>query len=291
MIRPTGAPPPDLDVTTAVARALLHAQCPELADLPLQEVQGGWDNAIFRLGEEYVVRIPVRASAAELIVNEARWLPVVGVGLPVATPVPVHVGEPEDGYPWPWLVARWIDGEPVEALPVAERAGLVQDLADTLRAIHRPAPPRAPHNALRGIPLSQRIGAREQVLAAFGPQSPLVAVWDRAVAAPPYAGPRLWLHGDPHPFNLLQRDGVLTGLIDFGDVNAGDPASDLACAWWVFGARDRQRFHDLLTVGSLYDDAVWTRAAGWAAMFAALMGPGTVLHASARHMAAELAAS
>lgn len=43
----------------------------------------------------------------------------------------------------------------------------------------------------------------------------------------------------------------------------------------------------MLTANAPYDDAVWTRAAGWAALFAALMGPGTVLHASALHMAAE----
>lgn len=133
--------------------------------------------------------------------------PRVTADLPIATPSPVYVGHAEAAYPWPWLVARWIDGEPVESLPVAERGRLVEDLAETLRAIHRPAPRQAPRNRLRGIPLTERLGAREQVLAAFGSDSPLLSVRDRAVTAPPYAGPRLWLHGDPHPLNLLQRKG------------------------------------------------------------------------------------
>jgi aminoglycoside phosphotransferase (APT) family kinase protein len=290
LARPHGAPLPDRIVTVDLVRRLLRAQCPELAELSLSEVPGGWDNAIFRLGDELVVRVPVRSSAEELIANEARWLPVVAEGLPIATPRPGHVGRPTEDYPWTWFVAPWIDGDPVGALPVAERGSIVDDLAATLRALHRPAPSDAPRSRLRGIPLTGRIGAREQIVAVHGADSTLVSVWDEAVAAPAHAGPRLWLHGDPHPLNLLQRHGVLTGLVDFGDVNAGDPASDLACAWWLFGAEDRHRFRTRLAANDRYDEAVWTRAAGWAAMFSSLMAPGTSLHPSALHMAAELSA-
>jgi hypothetical protein len=50
-------------------------------------------------------------------------------------------------------------------------------------------------------------------------------------AAPGWAGPALWLHGDLHPANVLTADGTICGVIDFGDLFAGDPACDLAAAW------------------------------------------------------------
>ena len=39
------------------------------------------------------------------------------------------------------------------------------------------------------------------------------------------------LHGDLHPANVLVNDGQVSGVIDFGDITAGDPASDLSVAW------------------------------------------------------------
>lgn len=44
-------------------------------------------------------------------------------------------------------------------------------------------------------------------------------------------GPAVWLHGDLHPANVVVRDGALVGLIDFGEMCGGDPATDLSAAW------------------------------------------------------------
>ncbi|WP_442941951.1 phosphotransferase [Nonomuraea sp. NBC_00507] len=67
------------------------------------------------------------------------------------------------------------------------------------------------------------------------------AVWDDAAVAPGWAGPALWLHGDLHPANVLTADGTICGVIDFGDLFAGDPAVDLAAAWILLpdGTADR----------------------------------------------------
>nr|WP_232425270.1 phosphotransferase [Pseudofrankia inefficax] len=43
------------------------------------------------------------------------------------------------------------------------------------------------------------------------------AVWDDAVAAPEWEGPRMWVHGDLHPANVVVADGTLAGIVDFGD--------------------------------------------------------------------------
>jgi aminoglycoside phosphotransferase (APT) family kinase protein len=70
----------------------------------------------------------------------------------------------------------------------------------------------------------------------------------------------LWLHGDLHPSNMLTLDGRLSAIIDFGDITAGDPATDLAVAWMLFENAERDRFRSTIGV----DEATWRRAAGWA---------------------------
>src|SRR5690349_16738414 len=68
------------------------------------------------------------------------------------------------------------------------------------------------------------------------------AVWDDAVAAPSWEGPPVWVHGDLHPANVVVSDGTLSGIVDFGDMFAGDPAWDLAAAWVVLPAGLAARF-------------------------------------------------
>jgi aminoglycoside phosphotransferase (APT) family kinase protein len=74
------------------------------------------------------------------------------------------------------------------------------------------------------------------------------------------------LHGDLHPSNLLTRSGKLTAVLDFGDLTAGDPATDLAIAWLMFDKTGRARFRGELD----YDDATWQRAVGWTIIFGSL---------------------
>jgi aminoglycoside phosphotransferase (APT) family kinase protein len=106
----------------------------------------------------------------------------------------------------------------------------------------------------------------------------------------------VWLHGDPHPGNLVAAEGRLTGLLDFGDMTAGDPACDLATAWLTFDAAGRAAFRDradaLADARGPLDPGRWRRAAGWAlAMASALVTHGDddpVIAASGSHAIAEL---
>ncbi|MFZ1412504.1 MAG: phosphotransferase, partial [Micropruina sp.] len=111
-------------------------------------------------------------------------------------------------------------------------------------------------------------------------------------SAPEYRGPALWLHGDPHPLNLLTQAGALSGVIDWGDLTAGDPASDLATAWLTFDAAGRVVFIDQCRASGRYDEAVWQRARAWAlALASAFVAHGDdmpLLAQAGRHAAAEL---
>ncbi len=259
-------PAADIEVDETLVRSLLAEQHPDLADEPLRLVANGWDNAIYRLGVEYAVRVPRRTIAAQLVEHENTWLPVIATLVHVAIPVPVRTGAPSGRFPWQWSVTRWVDGELALDTPFDEHGTLAVELARFVRDLHVEAPLAAPANPVRGVPLRTRADA---VAARFAtgliPHTPaLAAVWQSALDAPPWAGPSLWLHGDLHPANIITRSGGLAAVIDFGDLTAGDPATDLATAWLTFDADGRRAFRRELD----YDDATWSRAQGWAVTMA-----------------------
>jgi aminoglycoside phosphotransferase (APT) family kinase protein len=82
------------------------------------------------------------------------------------------------------------------------------------------------------------------------------------VAAPAWDGLPVWVHGDPHPGNLVVHEGRLSAVVDFGDLCSGDPASDLVVGWMLFPAEHRAAFR--IAVGAGDDEALWTRGRAWA---------------------------
>jgi aminoglycoside phosphotransferase (APT) family kinase protein len=257
------APSAEIDIEEALVRSLLEEQMPDLAALPIRVVANGWDNAIVRIGHEWTARLPRRAVAATLIEHEQRWLPVLAPRLPLAVPVPTFCGVPTERYPWPWTVARWLLGDSTAEAPPTDQQQTVETLAAFLRALHVEAPDDAPTNPFRGVALQARADAvarRTDSLTHVVDRDRTLAVWASLSAAPKWDGPRLWLHGDLHPSNMLTFGGRLSAVIDFGDLTSGDPATDLALAWMMFDAQHRTMFRSLADV----DDDTWQRAAGWA---------------------------
>jgi aminoglycoside phosphotransferase (APT) family kinase protein len=127
---------------------------------------------------------------------------------------------------------------------------------------------------VRGVPLRTRDAAvRRRVERGLVPDGErALALWDRLVSTPAWTGPPLWLHGDPHPGNLVvSDDGSLAAVVDFGDLTSGDPATDLATAWLVLDAAGRERFRAALADRYPIGDPVWARARGWAMTMATSM--------------------
>ena len=264
-------PQAEIDITPSLVRSLLIAQAPDLAHLPLHPAGSGWDNTLFRLGEELVVRLPRRAVADELMAAEQHWLPGLTASLGVPTSAPVRAGTPGPDYPWHWSVCRWIDGVGGITVPRAGRCSAAAPLARFLVDFQRPAPPDAPVSPVgRGGPLAARDDVVRTRLASLpaipGVPAPLLPeVWETALAAPVWSGAPLWLHGDLHPANVvLGPDGALAGVVDFGDLCSGDPATDLAAAWLQFDAAGRSVFRAGLEALRATDAATWDRARGWA---------------------------
>lgn len=245
--------------------ALLAEQHPDLADLELRDVAGGWDNQLWRLGAELAVRLPRTERAPALLRIEQKWLPALAQRLPLPTPTPVRVGEPSPLFEHTWTITRWVEGEPGDCAPIS-CDGAAEALAGFLRALHQSAPADAPANPTRGVPLA---GLRDGLTGALAAVADDVSadaareVWEKAVSAPVWQGATTWLHGDLHPANVVVRDGTLAGVIDFGEMCAGDPATDLSAAWILLPAGTAGRFFD--AYGAV-DEATVARARGWAVL-------------------------
>ena len=284
-------PQVEIEVDEPLVRRLLAglpAPWARLGEGPVEHVATGWDNSVWRVepvgtdsGDAgYAVRIPVRATAAPVILTAARWVDEVTTPLRLAgfrAPVPLHVADPGDLLPWPWCLVEWVPGTVLTSLPVSRRDPVADALATALPLLHRPAPPGAPVNPGRGVPLARRRtlterhlpGARD--LLGADVVDALLGLVVAAVDAPGWPHPPVWCHGDLHAANLAlaeSADGSRSpslGFLDLDDLTSGDPAVDLRSLWLVLDADQRERARAGLEASGAYDDQVWTRARGWAA--------------------------
>ena len=256
---------PEIDV--AVPRRLIASQFPQWAGLSIRPVElDGWDNRTFRLGDELSIRLPSGPWYAKQVEKEQRWLPVLAPRLPLPIPAPVARGEPDDGFPYPWSVYRWLDGEVAAAARVSDQVAFASAFARFLVALGRidatGGPGPGPHNWFRGGPLAHYEAEALEAMAALGDEIPRDAVeraWEDAMRTAWERDP-VWFHGDAAVGNLLVRDGRLAGVIDFGTSGVGDPACDVVIAWTYLRGAARARFRDELGV----DAGTWSRGRGWA---------------------------
>jgi len=251
-----------LEISKGLVQSLLDEQHPDLATLDLRLVDGGWDNQQWRLGDELAVRMPRTPRAPELLRTEQKWLPVLAPRLPLPIPTPVRIGEPSEQFPRTWTITTWVAGEPADCAPITSQAD-AEMLAGFLKALHQDAPADGPTSSLRGVSLKAATGFDEWI--SFAPvdqAARLREIWADAVAAPDWDRAPVWVHGDLHPANVVTANGALAGVIDFGDLSTGDPATDLAAAWVLLPEGAATRF--LTAYGA--DPSTVRRARGWAAL-------------------------
>ncbi|BEL05203.1 aminoglycoside phosphotransferase family protein [Actinoplanes sichuanensis] len=257
-----------IEITAELVHELVREQHPDLAGRPVRLGARGWANQLWRLGDDLAVRLPWAIGDVDRqIVDEYSWLPTLVPTLPMAVPVPQRLGEPSARFPRPWMITTWVPGTPADREPVT-RSDAAGSLAAFLTALHQPAPDRAPEGQDRGGPLADRAdGFENGVRLAFergliDDPDAVRAVWRDAVSAPAWSGPRLWLHADLHPANVLTDGGSLCGIVDFGDMCAGDPAYDLSAAWLLLPDGSVDDFYAGYRPAA--DAATRRRARGWA---------------------------
>jgi len=270
----------EIPIDAELVRLLVSRVMPAYADTPVRRLaSSGSTNALFRLGEELLVRLPRQPGGSQAISKEAKWLPVLGPLLPVPVPQVVAVFDPDCGYPERWSVVRWIDGaHPVVVDPDTpvdpRREELAKNLATFLDALRQVEIPTVAVNnpdlqSYRGEPLATMDqGTRENIercrsLGDFDfDLDAAEQMWVDAMLLPGAADrttPR-WYHSDLAAENLLVRDGALTAVLDFGGLAVGDPTVDLVVAWEVLDPPARELFRRQIGV----DEPSWLRGRAWA---------------------------
>lgn len=282
-----------VEVDDELVHRLIAGRMPQWSDLPVTEVRSdGTVNAVYRLGDDLSVRLPLLTSGVEALEHELRWLPWLAERLSVPVPEPVATGAPAGGYPFPWAVYRWLPGTvPDDGGAITDAPALVDDLAGVvheLRALPADGAPVRPDRCdLRAHDPSVQVALRHMD-PATDPVQETAEAWAAALAAPPHDGPPTWVHGDLFAPNVLvarrtdrhddghdlrpadrrdarqhgdgdDGDGRVGGVLDWGCSGLGDPAADLALAWWPFVGAARDRLRTALAV----DDDTWARSRGW----------------------------
>ncbi|MGN6301790.1 MAG: phosphotransferase [Angustibacter sp.] len=275
----------ELSVDLALVRRLVDAASPAWAGLGLTAAgSSGSSNALFRLGDDLVVRLPRQPGGGTTIAKEAAWLPLVTRSVDAAVPEVVHLGEPGFGYPEQWAVTRWRPGRraavPASGAPTTER--LAEDLArfiGQLRAMEVPSGATTDPELswYRGRPLHELDSDLREAAAACRALDvgldvdDALAVWDVAVeASRGVERPTAWYHGDLLAENLLlDGSGRLAAVLDFGGLALGDPTVDLVVAWEALDESGRRVLRQALGV----DDDAWAISRGWAVLIALITFP------------------
>ncbi|MDV6376135.1 aminoglycoside phosphotransferase family protein [Deinococcus arenicola] len=252
--------PDEIHTDAELAQRLLAAQFPQWAGLTVRRVKSfGTDNALYRLGDELMVRLPRIGWAVGQVEKELDWLPRLAPHLPLRVPQPLALGQPGGSYPYTWGIYRWLPGEMLSLSEMAARPELAGQLADfvlALRACGQTDAPRADNPATELHELDPYVQAGIEASAELldaTTRAQITAVWDAAMQLPGWTAPLIWVHGDLHSSNLLWDGKRLTAVLDFASLELSDPAVDLMPAWNALGTESRRIYRNELQP----DDATW----------------------------------
>lgn len=253
-------------IDKSLVSRLINKQFPKFKDYPISPIlPGGWDNRVFRLGEDMLIRMPSAKKYEVQVEKEYKWLPKLSPLLPLRIPEPIEIGHEDEIYPWKWSIYKWIDGEIAAKAKVTSLPEFSRQLANFLNTLQKidsdGAPSPGIHNFYRGAPLSYYDKEVRLAIEALKDKMDglvITKIWEESASTIWNTKP-VWLHGDVSAGNLLVNKGKLSAVIDFGMLGSGDPACDLAIAWTFFDKETRKEFHSFLQT----NEDVWIRGRGW----------------------------
>ena len=254
-----------IEIPEELTRQLLDEQFPEFCDHSLSLLGEGWDNAAWQVGDDWVFRFPRRQLGAELIETEFAVVPAIVDRLTAPVSCPQRLGKPTSDYPWPFAGYPLISGiELCEAAPAADRRlNLAERIGEFLRALHSVSADEAmslgaPRDTFGRLDIEKRsTQAREHLaraaeLGIIDSPTRWERLLDRLVPLCKLPVTDCLVHGDLYSRHVMvdapdknsDDEARLSGIIDWGDVHAGDPSADLACAWSLFDAAGRRRLFE-----------------------------------------------
>ncbi|MEV0131103.1 phosphotransferase [Dactylosporangium sp. NPDC050688] len=201
----------------AVRALTVHA--PELNGAELRELGHGLDNAAFHAGD-LVVRVTKDDEDGRSVRDETRLLALVAAHVDLPVPEVRFADEEAGVIAYPLLPGRPLLGR-------AAPRGLARTLGRFLRQLHDIDPA-----AVGGLVAVEDAEPAEWLADLDGPAR-LLGIVRTSVPAPGRG--RVLAHADLGAEHILERDGAVTGVIDWSDAAVTDPALDFARLYRDFG--------------------------------------------------------
>ncbi len=233
---------PEREVSTDEAAALIRSQFPDIPCTKIAHLGEGWDFFVFVVDEEIAFRFPKKAIVDQCAERELLLLDRLPADLPIAVPRPLYRGQPGNAYPWHFWGYRMLVGEPLpyvripepRKLYIAERVG---EFLGILHATDGEGLPLSVWDTDDDAPPHFEVRALLEATREVYP-APLFRRCTEYLSSPDYVprdytGERKQIHADLLADHILvdPKSFVLTGIIDWGDATAGDPAGDFVGIW------------------------------------------------------------
>jgi aminoglycoside phosphotransferase (APT) family kinase protein len=257
-----------LAVSAGMVQALVDEQFPQWRGLPVTGIASqGTVNIIFRIGDQLAARFPLQpgdpSAVRQWLESEAEAARELAGVTRFATPQPVAIGEPGQGYPLAWSVQTWVTGVVASDDDPGCSEAFAHDLAEFISGVRSIGTRGRVFNGQgRGGDLMSHdafmetcFGCSEQML-----DVPRLRQAWAAMRTLPRGAPDAMTHGDLIPGNVLVSGGRLAGILDVGGLGPADPALDLVSAWHLLEAGPRQVLREDLEC----DELEWARGRAWA---------------------------
>jgi len=245
--------------TDTEPRARVAAVFPQLDARDVRPIGTGWTVDTYDVDGDWIVQFPRDARAAERLRAQIATLPELAAELPALVPEPTHVDDAV-----PAIAYRKIDGVPLDVAP----DGLWPErLGRFLYDLHLMPPEyvelRGRNAAAVRAELSEELAEhRAKVLPLLEPEEAarfgerFTAFIDRDDY---WRFSACLVHGDIGPEHVLVSDtGDLVGVLDWEELDVGDPVSDFA---WLLHARPDDGERVLGAYGGAPDQTFAERAA------------------------------
>ncbi|MEI2468248.1 phosphotransferase [Peribacillus frigoritolerans] len=245
-------------VSLELAGKLIMLQFPEIELEEIKQLGEGFDNTVIQINGQFVFRFPRRPIAVTLIQVENQLLPSIAGTFPLAIPEPIFFGKPSTLYPYPFTGYKMVKGHlPVEGTK-AKKVESAKRFARFLKVLHSFPVEKAKRLGVQPDGMMRLdIPYRKKSLMENVSNLIKLGYFEQAHAVKDFVEtlgegeldvqhPISLVHGDIHIRNvLLDDEGVLAGVIDWGDVHIGNPAIDFSFLYSYFPKEVRSTFFEI----------------------------------------------